>query len=58
MVTPNLLFRGAFPGETLGPYMSQFFITAHHARRQPISQQMVSYLPDIDYLATTVSPTG
>jgi hypothetical protein len=25
-VTPNLLFRGAFPGETLGPYISQFFM--------------------------------
>jgi hypothetical protein len=45
-----LLFRGAFPGETLGPYISQFFITPTALGAQPISQQMVSYLPDIDYM--------
>lgn len=26
VVTPNVLFRGRFPGETLGPYMSQFLL--------------------------------
>ena len=49
-MTPNLLFRGAFPGETLGPYISQFFIKPTALGAQPISQQMVSYLPDIDYM--------
>jgi hypothetical protein len=49
-VTPNLLFRGAFPGETLGPYISQFFIIPTELGAQPISQQMVSYLPNIDYM--------
>ena len=49
-VTPNLLFRGAFPGETLGPYISQFFIKPTVFGAQPLSQQMVSYLPDIDYM--------
>ncbi|MGH7926143.1 MAG: vanadium-dependent haloperoxidase [Candidatus Binatus sp.] len=49
-VTPNLLFRGAFPGETMGPYISQFFITPTALGAQPIGQQMVSYLPDIDYM--------
>jgi hypothetical protein len=49
-VTPNLLFRGAFPGETLGPYISQFFIKPTAMGAQPISQQMVTYLPDIDYM--------
>jgi len=48
-VTPNLLFRGAFPGETLGPYVSQFFILPTFLGAQPLSQQMVSYLPNIDY---------
>ncbi len=51
-VTPNLLFRGAFPGETLGPYISQFFITPTDLGVQPISQQMMTYLPDIDYLTS------
>ena len=50
IVTPNLLFRGAFPGEALGPYISQFFIRPTAFGAQPISQQMVSYLPDVDYM--------
>jgi hypothetical protein len=50
-VTTNLLFRGAFPGEILGPYISQFFITPAYFGAQPIGQQMVSYLPGIDYMA-------
>jgi len=48
-VTPDLLFRGAFAGETLGPYISQFFITPTMLGAQPISQQMETYLPNIDY---------
>src|SRR5467141_848612 len=48
-VTPDLLFRGAFPGETVGPYISQFFITPTFFG-QPISQQQVTYQPNIDYL--------
>ena len=48
-VTTNLLFRGAFQGESLGPYISQFFITPTSLGAQPLSQQMVSYLPNIDY---------
>ena len=49
-VTPNLLFCGAFPGETLGPYISQFFIIPTALGAQPLSQQMISYLPNIDYM--------
>jgi hypothetical protein len=48
-VTPDLLFRGAFPGETVGPYISQFFVLPTMLGAQPISQQMVTYLPGIDY---------
>jgi hypothetical protein len=48
-VTPNLLFRGAFAGETLGPYISQFFIMPTMLGAQPIGQQMATYLPNIDY---------
>ena len=54
-VTPDVLFRGAFPGETLGPYISQFFITPTFLGQQPISQQMVNYQPDIDYLTDAAS---
>jgi hypothetical protein len=48
-VTPNLLFRGVFPGETLGPYLSQFFLLPTFLGSQPIDQQQVTYLPNIDY---------
>ncbi|WP_051978991.1 vanadium-dependent haloperoxidase [Edaphobacter aggregans] len=49
-VTPDLLFRGAFPGETVGPYISQFFITPTACGAQAMSQQMTSYLPNLDYM--------
>jgi len=54
-VTPDLLFRGAFPGETVGPYISQLFITPTFLGQQPISQQMVTYQPGIDYLTDPAS---
>ncbi|HYL97514.1 MAG TPA: vanadium-dependent haloperoxidase, partial [Blastocatellia bacterium] len=49
-VTPDLLFRGNFPGETLGPYLSQFFVKPTSLGAQPISQQMTTYLPKVDYM--------
>lgn len=49
-VTPDLLFRGAFPGETVGPYVSQLFITPTYFGQQALSQQMTTYLPGIDYM--------
>jgi hypothetical protein len=49
-VTPELLFRGAFPGETVGPYISQFFITPTFFGQQAISQQQVTYQQNVDYL--------
>jgi hypothetical protein len=49
-VTPDLLFRGAFPGETVGPYISQLFITPTNFGQQELSQQMTTYLPSIDYM--------
>jgi hypothetical protein len=48
-VTTDLLFRGIFPGETLGPYLSQFFVQPTFFGQQPLSQQMNSYLPNIDF---------
>ncbi len=54
-VTPNLLFRGAFPGEAIGPYISQFSIIPTFLGQQPISQQQVTYQPNIDYLTDSPS---
>jgi hypothetical protein len=54
-VTPDLLFRGAFPGDTIGPYMSQFMITPTAFGAQPMNQLMATYLPDIDYMTDTTT---
>lgn len=49
-VTPNLLFRGKFTGETVGPYMSQLMINPTNFGQQAISQQMTGYAAGVDYL--------
>jgi hypothetical protein len=54
-VTPSLLFRGGFPGETLGPYVSQFLLQPAFLGSQPIVQQQSTYLPNIDYGADFAS---
>jgi hypothetical protein len=54
-VTPDLLFRGNFPGETIGPYMSQLMITPTSFGQQPIDQLMNTYLPGIDYMTDTTT---
>jgi hypothetical protein len=54
-VTPDLLFRGGFPGETIGPYISQFFIRPTDFGAQPLTQQFKTYLPSFDYMTDLVS---
>jgi hypothetical protein len=54
-VTPGLLFRGNFPGETIGPYISQLMITPTAFGQQPIDQLMNTYLPGIDYMTDTTT---
>jgi hypothetical protein len=54
-VTPDLLFRGAFPGDTIGPYMSQAMIVPTTLGAQPLDQVMTTYLPGIDYLTDTTT---
>ena len=49
-VTPDLLFRGTYPGDTLGPYLSQFYIRPTSFGTQPMSQQMVTSVPNVDYM--------
>jgi hypothetical protein len=48
-VTTDLLFRGGFPGETAGPYLSQFLLQPTFLGSQPITQQQWTYVPGIDY---------
>jgi hypothetical protein len=50
-VTPDLLFRGAYPGETLGPYVSQFMVLPTSFGAQPLTQQLTTYTSGVDYMA-------
>ena len=54
-VTPDLLFRGPYPGDTLGPYVSQFYLQPTYMGVQPMSQQMVTFVPDVDYMTDPVT---
>ena len=49
-VTPALLFRGGYPGETIGPYISQLGVIPSFLGAQQINQQMVTYAAGIDYM--------
>ncbi|MBA3913530.1 MAG: vanadium-dependent haloperoxidase [Acidobacteriales bacterium] len=49
-VTTDLLFRGIFPGETIGPYVSQFMVCPTMFGQQPLSQQYVTYAAGLDYM--------
>lgn len=49
-VTTDLLFRGFTPGDVVGPHISQFMVQPTFFGVQPISQQFVTNLPDIDYM--------
>jgi hypothetical protein len=49
-VTPNLLFRGPYPGDTIGPYISQFYLIPTFLGAQGMSQQMLTYAPGVDYM--------
>ena len=49
-VTPDLLFRGPYAGDTLGPYLSQFYLQPTYMGVQPIGQQMVTVAPDSDFM--------
>jgi hypothetical protein len=54
-VSPDLLFRGPFAGDTVGPYMSQCMITPASFGVQPLDQFMNTYLPGIDYMTDTTT---
>jgi hypothetical protein len=49
-VTPNLLFRGPYPGDTVGPYISQFYLIPTFMGAQGINQQMITYAAGVDYM--------
>ncbi|MDQ2712289.1 MAG: vanadium-dependent haloperoxidase [Acidobacteriota bacterium] len=49
-VTPDLLFRGGFKGETVGPYLSQFLLQDTSMGVLPIAQKYTSNMAKMDYM--------
>jgi hypothetical protein len=49
-VTPELLFRGNFKGETVGPYVSQLLLTPTNLGAAPYDQRYITYRAGIDYM--------
>ena len=49
-VTPDLLFRGGFVGETVGPYLSQFLLQQTALGSLPIAQQYRTNQAKIDFM--------
>ena len=47
---PNLLFRGGFPGETIGPYISQFLIQDTSMGALPIIQKYTTAKENVDFM--------
>src|SRR5581483_6836580 len=54
-VTPNLLFRGTFPGDTIGPYMSQFMLQPCAFGSQPLDMLFDHFVPGVDYMTDTTT---
>jgi hypothetical protein len=54
-VTPDLLFRGPYPGETVGPYLSQLYLQPTYLGTQPITQQHLDFIADVDFMTDEVS---
>ena len=49
-VSPNLLFRGRYPGETIGPYISQFIIQDTSMGALPIIQKYTTAKENVDFM--------
>jgi len=55
VVTAQNLFRANFPGQDLGPYISQFFLPALNFGAGRVVQQWTTYMPGLDYLTDFAS---
>ncbi len=54
-VTPDLLFRGGFAGETVGPYLSQFLLRDARFGALPIVQRYATVQAGLDYMTDPVT---
>jgi hypothetical protein len=50
-----LLFRGTYPGDTAGPYISQFLLKPSSLGAQPLTQQLLTYAANVDYMTDAIS---
>jgi hypothetical protein len=53
-VTPELLFRGDFPGEEIGPYISQFLLKRTAFGSLPITQKYITNKKNINFMLDPV----
>ena len=51
-VTPDLLFRGHFPGETTGPYLSQFLLQDTTFGEMDLVQKYNTFKAKVDFMLT------
>jgi hypothetical protein len=49
-VTAQNLFRGFTPGDSVGPYASQFLLQPFVYGALPVDQRYITYLPGLDYM--------
>jgi len=49
-VTPYLLFRGPYNGETIGPYLSQFLLQPTALGSLPITQEYITNKAGVDFV--------
>jgi len=54
-VTPDLLIRGTYPGDTVGPYVSQLMVVPTFLGSQAIDQKLNSYLADQDFMTDPIT---
>jgi hypothetical protein len=55
VVTPELLFRGTYPGDTIGPCGSQFMLLPTFLGSQAIDQKLNSYLAGQDFMTDPIT---
>jgi hypothetical protein len=55
MVTTGSLFRGVYPGEALGPYLSQFLLQDTTMGVLPFTQKYLSNKAGVDYMLDPVT---
>jgi hypothetical protein len=54
-VTPQNLFRGFTPGDSQGPYVSQFLLMPFNFGAIPVTQLFNTYVPGVDYMTDQAS---